>query len=64
MIKYSVLRFVCWCLALTLFLRGTLIAAMTARGSWRLYFTASVERAFLMLSLLCVLDTALSFCRW
>jgi len=57
-------RFVCCCLALTLFRRGTLIAATTARGSLRLYFTASVERAFLLLSLLCVLDTGLCFCRW
>ena len=46
-----------------LFIRGTLIAATGARGSWRLYFTASVERAFL-LSLLRVIDTALCFCRW
>ena len=48
-----------WCLY-----RITWIAATTARDSWRLYFTASVERAFLMLSLLCVLDTALSFECW
>jgi len=46
-----------------LFIHGTLIAATTARGSWRSHFTASVERAFL-LSLLRVLDTALCFCRW
>ena len=46
-----------------LFIRGTLIAATTAQGSWRSYFTASVERAFL-LSLLRVLYTALCFCRW
>jgi len=31
-----------------LFIRGTLIAATTARGSWRSYFTVSVERAFLL----------------
>ena len=30
--------------------RGTLIAATTAWGSWPSYFTASVERAFLLLS--------------
>jgi len=43
---------------------GTLIAATTAWGSWPLNFTASVERAFFLLSLLRVLDAALCLCRW
>jgi len=41
-----------------------LIAATTAWGSWPLNFTASVERAFFLLSLLRVLDAALCLCRW
>jgi len=47
-----------------LFFRGTLIAAKTGPGSWRLYCTASVGRALLLLLLLRALDTALCFCRW
>jgi len=38
-----------------------LIAAKTARGSWRLYFTARVEQAFLFLLMLPVFDAALCF---
>jgi len=44
--------------------RGTLIAATTAWGSWPSYYTASVVRAFLLLSLLRVLDAALCLCKW
>ena len=41
-------RSVCCCLTLNLFICGTLIAATTARGSWRFYFKASVEQGLLI----------------
>jgi len=45
---------VCGCLAAFNFNLGTLIAATTALGSWRLYFTVRFERAVLLLTLLFV----------